>query len=275
MNLKDDFIYQICYGLFIKYLRDVKYMTSDTITYQIGTHYLSRIALRIERMLFAIQEASLTNHPIIHHAALNHLLELIKLIKKPELKGRFLKEFIRLEHTLNRGEHQIKSSLIASFSEQIQKLTRLAGQFGHEIHTDPFLYAASFTATPHASEHELHTNQLFFWLESDPSIRQRDLKKWLSQLQCLEDTVNIYLSLLRHTGSYQTITPENGFYQCFFGGSPNTACHLILLRINKQTAEIPKMQIGRHGLSLRLYEANTMREVRGKKSEIELSLCEL
>ena len=83
-------------------------MARDTITFQLGTHYLSRVALRVERLLFTIKEASLEKHPVIHNAALNDLFEIIKLTEKPELKGRFLQEFIRIEHALN------KSSELAS-----------------------------------------------------------------------------------------------------------------------------------------------------------------
>ena len=48
---------------------------TKTITFQLGTHYLSRFALRAERLLRTIQSASTEKNAIIHHAALHDLFE--------------------------------------------------------------------------------------------------------------------------------------------------------------------------------------------------------
>ncbi len=243
-------------------------MACDTITFQLGTHYLSRVALRVERLLFTIKEASLETHPVIHHAALNDLFELIKLTAKPELKGRFLQEFMRIEHGFNMPD-------APALAEQVQLLSQLVGQFGGSIHRDPFLYATSFTATGHGTEGELYTPQLIFWLESDAKTRQNDLIHWLTQLEPLQNTIQVYLALLRDTAEFKEITPKNGFYQCPLPHNNKRSCHLILVRIKKENIQIPKMQIGRHGLSLRLCEAKTMREIHDTSNSLELSICEL
>ncbi|MDF1646156.1 MAG: cell division protein ZapD [Legionellaceae bacterium] len=250
-------------------------MACDTITFQLGTHYLSRVALRVERLLFTIQEASLEQHPVIHHAALNDLFEIIKLTEKPELKSRFLQEFIRIEHALNKTSKLLSPIDYSALSSQIQVLSQLAGRFGGEIYNDPFLHATGLTSTGQTLEGELYTPQLLFWLESEPNTRQNDLMHWLKQLEPLQATVQVYLSLLRDAAHFEKITPENGFYQCPLPHSTKTSCHLILVRIKKQNAQIPKMQIGHHGLSLRLCEAKTMREIYDQSNTLELSICEL
>jgi len=48
-----------------------------------------------------------------------------------------------------------------------------------------------------------------------------------------------------------------------------------MVRMNKQETLIPKIQIGNHGLSLRLCEAKSMREVHDKTAPIELAMCKL
>ncbi|MCH9756973.1 MAG: cell division protein ZapD [Gammaproteobacteria bacterium] len=249
-------------------------MTRDTITFQLGAHYLSRVSLRVERLLLTIQEASLKQHPVIHHAALNDLFEIIKLTEKPELKGRFLQEFMRIEHALNKSDNVSLNPYTSKIADQIQILSQLAGRFGGDIYSDPFLHATGLTSTGPVAESELYAPQLLFWLESEASIRQNDLSHWLSQLKPLQDTVQVYLSLLRATAHFEKVTPTNGFYQCSLSQS-KAVCHLILVRLDKKDAQIPKMQIGRHGLSLRLCEAKSMREIHDQNTPLELSICKL
>ncbi|MDX2346741.1 MAG: cell division protein ZapD [Legionella sp.] len=242
-------------------------MTSDTITFQLGTHYLSRVALRVERLLLTIQEASTEQHPVIHHAALHDIFELIKLTEKPELKSRFLQEFMRLQHA--------QKTNIPALSNQIQDLSQLAGQFGGEIYNNPFLHATGLSLAAHSSESELYAPQLLFWLESNANTRQTDLMHWLKQFEPLQAAIQVYLSLLRDSAKFEEITPENGFYQRPLPHNPKTSCHLILVRIKKKNSQIPKMQIGYHGLSLRICEAKTMQEIHEQSSPLELSICEL
>ncbi len=250
-------------------------MACDTITFQLGTHYLSRVALHVERLLFTIYAASHEQHPVIHHAALNDLFELIKLTEKPELKGRFLQEFMRLEHALNKTTRPIHPDSHAALAQQIQTLNQLVGQFGGDIHRDPFLHATGVSLHAHSTEGEPYAPQLLFWLESSASIRQADLTHWLSQFELLKNAIRMYLSLLRDTAEFKTITPENGFYQCPLPHNQKTTCHLILVRIQKETGQIPKLQIGHHGLSLRICEAKSMQDVHTESIPVELSICEL
>jgi cell division protein ZapD len=254
-------------------------MTSDTITFQLGAHYLSRVALRVERLLTTIEQASQEQHPVIHHAALNEMFEIIKLTEKPELKSRFLQEFIRIEHAINKSMDAFeKTSTETAFSDifiQIQTLSQLAGPFGGSIHDDAFLHSIGLALLGHGGEGELYAPQLWFWLEGSATTRQDDLIHWLKQLKPLHDTITLYLSLLRNSATFETITPENGFFQCSIPHNNKATCHLVLVRMSKTNHLIPKIQLGHHGLSLRLCEATSMREMHDKNASIELSLCTL
>src|SRR4051812_15811958 len=104
-------------------------MSSDTITFQLATHYLSKAALRLECLLLTITQACQETHPVMHHYALKNIIEIIKLIEKPELKSRFLKELMRIEHTLKKVDHVISDTLYASLFVQVQFLTHAVGRF--------------------------------------------------------------------------------------------------------------------------------------------------
>lgn len=248
-------------------------MPQDIITFQLATHFLPKIALRLECLLATINQACEETHPVIHHYALKNILEIMKLIEKPELKSRFLKELIRIEHSLNKTNIQLGPEWYDQLYCQIQLLTHKAGLFGEGIHQNPFLQSIHQAQAVYHLDCEMHSPQLLLWLESNPAQRQRDLALWLHHLRPLHLTVSIYLHLLRDTAQFDEIDTLNGFYQRQL--PPKTSCHLILLRMNKFCGIVPRLQLGHHGLSIRLCEADTMREVRETKTTLDLGICQI
>ncbi|KTC86799.1 cell division protein ZapD [Legionella brunensis] len=248
-------------------------MLDDTITFQLATHYLPKIALRLEYLYQTIKEGSDEAHPVIHHYALKNVIEIIKLIEKPELKSRFLKELMRIEHALIKTNTVISETLHRELYNQIQILTHVVGRFGGDIHNNPFLQSIRITQSTHSNDCEMYSPQLLLWLESAPALRQADLTNWLKNLKALHSTVELYLSLLRDSAEFDKIDMFNGFYQRPL--PPKTSCHLILLRIEKSFGIVPRMQLCHYGLSLRLCEIGTMREVRETNAKLDLAICQL
>lgn len=248
-------------------------MQHDTIIFQLATHYLSKISLRLERLFMVMVEARGETHPLIHHYALKNVIEIIKLIEKPELKSRFVKELMRIEHALNKSQNGVSNSLYASLFVQVQVLSHIAGRFGDAIHHDTFLQSIRLAQSAHTSDCELHAPQLLLWLELDSSQRQNDLSLWMKHLKTLQDTVSVYLSLLRNTAEFEAIEMVNGFYQRSLPSKD--ACQLILLRMDKHCGIVPKMQLGHHGLSLRLCDSSSMQELRHTDTPIDLAICQL
>lgn len=248
-------------------------MDDKTITFQLATHYLAKVAIRLECLFLTIEQACDESHPVIHHYALKNTIEIIKLIEKPELKSRFLKELMRIEHSVKQSHISLSQTLRSSLQAQVHYLSEVAGRFGEHIHHDSFLQSIRFSQTGDKSEAELYTPQLLLWLESSPSQRKRDLQLWLKQLGALRDTVYIYLALLRNSAEFDQINLLDGYYQCPLPSK--SSCHLILLRMDKESGYVPKMQLGHHGLSLRLCAANSMHEVQNHRTAIDLAICQL
>ena len=248
-------------------------MLSNTIVFQLATHYLPKISLRLECLFLTIEQACEETHQVIHHYALKNVIEIIKLIEKPELKSRFLKEFMRIEHSINKAQTQISNELYAKLFIQIQQLSHVVGRFGETIDSSPFLQSIKLTQSINQGEFELQSPQLILWLESHPKERKKDLKNWLKNLNTLYTTASVYLSLLRDTAEFDKIDMLNGFYQRSLPSKTN--CHLILLRMDKNSGIVPKIQLGHHGLSLRLCDSTSMTEIRRTEANIDLAICQL
>ncbi len=247
---------------------------SNLAVFEFAVHFLPKVALRLERLFSAVEDACHANQPIIHHYALKNIIEIIKLIEKPELKSRFIKELMRIEHVLNKSPHQISNARYASLFVQIQILSHLAGRFGGSIHEDLFLQSIRVAQASHNTDCELNSPQLLFWLDNDAKIRQENLLGWLSHLQILSDTVNTYLAILRDIARFESITMQNGFYQRSL--PPRVTYQLILIRMKRAENVVPKVQLGQHGLSIYLCDAYTMQEVKNKRDlDVELAICQL
>jgi len=248
-------------------------MQHDRIIFQLAPHYLPKIALRLERLFLSLEQACQETHPIIHHYALKNIIEIIKLIEKPELKSRFIKELMRMEHLLNKAQGRITNAVYASLFVQVQVLSHIAGRFGETIHQDQFLQSIQLAHPKHSGDCELDSPQLLLWLENDASHRQRDIETWLMHLRTLEDTVSVYLSLLRNTADFEKVELLNGFYQRSVPLQP--ACQLVMLRMDTHCGLVPKMQFGHHGLSLRLCDAKSMLEVQNIDTTVDLAICQI
>lgn len=247
-------------------------MSPDKIIFQLATHYLPKIALRFETLYETIYQACQENHPIIHHNALKNVIEILKLAEKPEIKSRFLKELIRIEHGLSKN-NDFSQDLLNHLYEQIQILSQSVGRFCGDIYNHAFLQSIRVSQSTHHLDGEIYSPELHLWLESSVDLRRHDLKQWLDSFQGLYQTVHVYLSLLRDSTTFYPIELINGFYQRPL--PPKTSCHLILLQMDKAVQIVPKMQLGHHGLSLRLCEMGTMREVRETHAQLDLAICQL
>lgn len=246
-------------------------MHNNKLIFQMATHHLPKMALRLEYLLNTVYQACSEVHPIVHNYALQSLIEIIQFIQKPELKSRFLKELMRIEHNVHKTPSSISPELYTKLYAQIHVLNHVVGGFGEGIQHNAFLQ--SIQQTPHRKECEEEIPQLILWLESAPSMRQTDLSGWLRTLKTLHNTITIYVALIKGVARFQKIRLNNGFYQCPL--PPKTHCHLILLQLEKSKKLIPQMQIGHHGLSLRLLDAVSLREIHKTDAEIDLAICQI
>ncbi|MCA0404436.1 MAG: cell division protein ZapD [Proteobacteria bacterium] len=245
-------------------------MYDDDIIFQLPTHFLPKISLRLEHLYQTIDKACEEHHPIIHHYALKNLLDMLVLIEKPELKSRFLKEFMHIEHS---AKLKNKPQMAEALHKQIHDLTKMVGRFGNDIHANPFLQSVRQNQPTVGNECEPTLPNLILWLEANPALRQHELACWLHKLRFLYDTVFLYLSIIRESAEFHKIQLNNGFYQASL--PPKSTCHLIMLKINKNAGIAPHMQLGHHGLSLRLSDAKTLKEIHDDNINLALAICQL
>lgn len=248
-------------------------MPNNTITFQLATHMLSRTALRIESLIDIIRQGSDESNKALHLYAIKNIVELIEFIEKPELKSRFLKELMRIEYVLSKAQTSISSKLMDDLKTQVHALSHTSGSFSHSLNASLFLRTVRQIYHSASKDCEFHSPHLQMWLDLPFEKRQKELNNWLNMLGDLEQTVSIYLSLLRETSFYTRINTQNGFYQYHL--PPKATCHLIGCKINKTLNLVPKLQVGYHGLTIRLYDLFTQQEAKDASIEMDIAICQL
>lgn len=248
-------------------------MCKEMITFQLATHFLSRISLRLEYLFKTVNQACNETHEVIHRFALKSFIEIVEIIEKPELKSRFIKELIRIEHVLKKPNDLNNNDLIDTLATQIHVLNHVPGRFSNSIHEDEFLKTLRQIHHPNTKECEFNSPQLVLWFDLEASVRQNQFSEWLQELNDLERTVSTYLSLLRNVTEFVSIRAQNGFYQHSI--SPKMVNHLILLRMNKSLGITPKLQLGHHSLTIRLYDLISAREILDQSVDMAIAFCQI
>lgn len=248
-------------------------MPNNTITFQLATHMISRAALRIESLMELIRQSCAETNPTLHLYAIKHLIELIDFIEKPELKSRFLKELIRIEYVLSKAHSSMNQGLMDDVSTQIYALSHSSGAFSLDLLDVAFLKTVRQVYQSNTKDCEFHSPQLKLWLDLPIERRLKDLNGWLKKLEDLQQTVSVYLTLLRETSFYTRIKTEKGFYQ--YTLPPKATCHLVACKMDKAFHLVPKLQVGYHGLTIRLFDFFTQQEANDASVEIDIAICQL
>jgi cell division protein ZapD len=236
-----------------------KSMQTQEIIYQQSPQFLPKVSIRIENLLAYIRESLHEKHPIIHHYALKNVIDLIKIVEKPELKSRYTKEFIRLEYGLSKILPEQAPELWQRFTETSLDLQNRVNRFCSPVFHDQFLQNMRIRIQDNWQECELQTPHLYRWLHQTSRQRKSDLQKWLSSLLEIENIVSVYLNILRFFVHYQEYEVEQNYYHQLIGHHP--ICQLIVLKIDSEIEAIPKIQVSNNSLSIHFHDPLRVEEI--------------
>ena len=225
-------------------------MSTQDIIYQQSPQLLVKTCLYLENLFAFIHESATHTHPMMHYDALKNLVKILSIIEKPEIKSRFCKEFIRLEHSLGMTLKVDKPELWEKFLQKSSDLQHQGNRFDCHLIHDPLLQ--SIKSRPSTQEYEPSSTQIYYWLHQDSKIRQNMIKQCLQSLHELQHCVQIYTSILRRHAKFQRLEiKENFIYQAF---SQTLTTQLLMLKIPYELKVVPKIQISNHAVSIHFNE---------------------
>lgn len=223
-------------------------MQTQEIIYQHSPQFLPKISMKLENLLATIHEARQDSHPIMHHYALKNLVEILKIIEKPELKSRLTKEFMRLTYVLNKNDEFQNHALWECFTAKSEELQAQSFRFCHELQQDSFLQSLRLRSNDQWQDCELQPPLLYRWLHQKSHFRQEALTQWTNDLKNLEEVISLYLATLRELSIFERVDIEQSFYHKPIASNPS--CQLVIIKINSEIPVIPKFQVGSHSVSI-------------------------
>jgi len=241
-----------------------------------------RSFLRLETVLADARQRLVHPEPAISRAALGSLLELASLTERGELKREILSELERQRIVLSqlRENAEIDSGKL---DETLSRLGReqdaveaLGNALGHGLKTNEFLSAIRSRSAIPGGTCSFDLPSLHCWLMRPAEERQRDLARWLDQLEPVERALAIILEHTRGAASPEQTVARGGIYE-YVPPSDNPP---VLLRVllPAQSRLFPLVSAGRQRITIqfqRWHGTQSRAETLREDVPFALALCRL
>lgn len=220
---------------------------------------LIRFCLRAEH-LFNIVQAFLHKQPSVNVNALSAIsavIDLLALTDRPDIRGKFIKEFLRQRADVERFLHHTQidqeklKSVIILLDKHILLLQAHQGKFASVLRDSQFFICLQQHRTTMGGILSFDIPAFFYWLQESHQVQSDQISTWLKAFQDLLEIVQLMLEIVRQSAEPLLQKAEAGFFQSSLD-MPFT-CQLIRIFIHKSLSIYPEVSIGRHGVGIRFY----------------------
>lgn len=231
-------------------------MSSAEIIYEQPLNELVRVCLRLEQ-LFLQTDSLLTSADSIHfsHLLTCHIVYILNILDRPDLKSKFSQEFQRLIEHFSRLKNSPKISK-EKLNKTLTKLEALksyflnfSGKICSELRDNEFMSQIRLNLLSHSGGSLIDAPAYYHWLQQDPLEKQKTIQQWIQSFQKTRDATQLLLDIVRNSSEPQKVIAENGFYHQTL--NTQLPCQLIRAILPKNLNLYPEISAGRHRLSIR------------------------
>ncbi len=253
--------------------------TSAVILYEYPFNERIRTYLRLEHLFRRLGELVERESPTDHHFALTTIFEIMDVGARADLKTDVLKDLEKQKHVLNgyRGNPAISETVLDGVTGQLEgcfaALNSLPGKAGQSLTENDWLMSIRSRVGIPGGTCEFDLPAYYAWQHLKAAIRQQDLRRWITPLVPLADSIRLLLTLLRDSGAPQKVVAPVGQYQQTL--PQGRTFHLLRLRIDSALGLIPEISGNRLMVSVRLmrHESDDRLHAGTEDSTFELTLC--
>jgi cell division protein ZapD len=226
-----------------------------------------RMFLRLE-FLFAQQRHHRGDRSVWGaRASLHCLLDILSLVGRTDLKSEIIKELSDQHAALSRlvtrdgVDHDRLKSVLAEIDSAMNAMQTLTSQFvSGALRDNEFLQTVINRASIPGGTCGFDVPLLHHWLSQSQEQVRRDVDAWFADLRPFEESIGLYLRLLRAS----TEPTEHKAPAGMFVHSPPSAFQLVRVLIPADTGLYPEISAGRHRFSIRFM---TCRDVNQRPSQ--------
>lgn len=256
-------------------------MALDEITYEQPLNELVRTCLRLEQLFLQID--SLLSSPEVaqfSHLLTSHVVYLLNILDRPDLKSKFSQEFNRYIEYFSKLKNspQISKEALHKTLNQLESLKsyflNFNGKLGNDLRENDFMSQVRLNLLSHSGGSFIDAPAYYHWLQWESAEqKQKIIRQWLSSFQDIRSAMQLTLDIVRNSSEPQTIVAEKGFYHQTL--NPQLPCQLIRVSLPKTLKLYPEVSAGKHRLSLRFMapSVNERSQQTNESIKFKLTCC--
>lgn len=208
----------------------------SSLVYEYPLNEKCRNYLRLNDLLSQIHQCRNLSASGQTIALFKALLDIIELLERCDIRTDLAKDLSQQKEKLAAWATVpgIDPTALTQLEQQLadlsQKLPKVA-RFGQQLREDKLLTAIRSRFAIPGGLCSFDVPQLHYWLHQPQAGQQQDIDGWLSQLQLLQQGLELQLTLWREVGQFQPQTASNGFFQ-------DDAAHTNIIRL-RLSADMP------------------------------------
>ncbi len=232
------------------------YMELQKITYELPLTELIRLSLRLENLFSRLDIVFACNPEKQTQTLIALLIDILNVLDRPDLKGKFAKEFYRLITVFEKleGDSNANQDALAETLEQLRTLTKyfvnVPGKIAQSLRNNELIAIIRQNFLKLGGSSIFDAPPYFYWLEQPWETQEKQINHWLLAFAEIREATELLLKIVRHSSEPRSVSATRGFYHETL--DPHAACQLIRVTLPKNTKIYPEISAGKHGVSLRL-----------------------
>ncbi|ART82055.1 cell division protein ZapD [Oceanisphaera profunda] len=223
----------------------------SALIYEYPLNEKCRNYLRLSDLLLQIKQCRSLSANGQAVALFKALLDIIELLERCDIRSDLAKD-LNIEKEKLAAWAEVPGIDVAALSELEQQLADLSQQlprsprFGQLLREDKLLVAVRSRFAIPGGLCSFDVPQLHYWLHQPKANQQQDIDGWLSQLQLLQQGLELQLTLWRDVGQFQPQIAHNGFFQ-----DDAAHTHIIRVRVPADQAIYPVVSGNKYRYTVR------------------------
>lgn len=216
-----------------------------------------RNCLRLEHMFHAIDSGMRGGSAWDARSALGRMLEVSDFLTRTDIKGELIKELEREIATFNglRGNPGVSpdalDKTVGMIGEVLTPLKSSDCQPGTALRNDELAGLVRQRITIPGGTCSFDVPAFHYWLNADPTLRNRQMHDWMEDLEVIETAARTILRLIRESSNPRRAMAEGGFYQQQVDAS--LPCQLVRVVMQPGARVFPEISGGKHRFTIRFY----------------------
>ncbi|MGI9212356.1 MAG: cell division protein ZapD [Methylococcaceae bacterium] len=191
----------------------------DYITYEFPLNERIRLFMRVEQLFQQIHHFSQGDSLWDSRALVTHLLEMLNLLGRNDLKSEVLKELDRHTTSLTRmarkegSDAQRIGEILNTLEVMSRTIYAIPGRIGGELMDDDLIKSIAQRTSIPGGTCSFDLPAFHRWLHLDREQRVSDLNRWLQSLQIIQTAISRVLGFIRSCSDVSTQMALSGYYQ--------------------------------------------------------------